>query len=472
MSPKMLASFAACCVLFSSAAHAQQITCDGLQVQSLNFSNGTLTGGSNLQPGAVYRYSNVTTGVDAEFRILSFQNGASIATFDNDAGLNRNLQPELIPNPAGGGFVNFSITFFQAGTNSLLNLDITATQIDVDGDSATLREFVEFQDQFVAFTLNNPTNLDINASGPSQSDRQRFEARASAVAPGIDPTALGNAARATYANTSSFEFALGTLGAGTTTRLTSLSFDCPAFTNPVTTNTAADLVTVKTLTSGSANAVNGDLVTFQIQVTNNGPLAASNVALNDTIPAELTPTGNNGVVSAGTYLNGVWTIPSLALNGSATLTIEGTVDQTIPSGTLVTNTTTRAIGDQNDPSTIGDVLTAATSVLIDANPNLTITKTADDDTLATVGQLVTYTYTITNIGNEIIRDVAVNDAHNAAGPAPTPGNETLLTDNNTIGDSNDSTSGPDGSWDVLAPGDVITFTGTYTVLQADIDNLQ
>ena len=101
---------------------------------------------------------------------------------------------------------------------------------------------------------------------------------------------------------------------------------------------------------------------------------------------------------------------------------------------------------------------------------LEMTKVADDTEFVTVGQVITYTYTVTNTGNVIIRGVAVSDSHNAAGAAPTPSNETLLTDSGTVGDSTDA--GVDGSWDVLAPGDVIRFTGTYTVQQADIDNLQ
>ena len=81
----------------------------------------------------------------------------------------------------------------------------------------------------------------------------------------------------------------------------------------------------------------------------------------------------------------------------------------------------------------------------------------------------TYTYTITNDGNVNVNDVTVTDTHNGSDPAPISGNETLLTDNIIIGDSTDAAA--DGSWDVLAPGDVVTFTGTYTVTAADADNL-
>ena len=104
-------------------------------------------------------------------------------------------------------------------------------------------------------------------------------------------------------------------------------------------------------------------------------------------------------------------------------------------------------------------------------PELEITKVADDDAFVTVGQIVTYTYTVTNSGTINVRDVTVGDVHNGDGPAPTPAGETLSTDSGTTGDSTDVTA-DDGVWSVLAPGDVVTFTGTYIVQQADIDNLQ
>ena len=98
-----------------------------------------------------------------------------------------------------------------------------------------------------------------------------------------------------------------------------------------------------------------------------------------------------------------------------------------------------------------------------------MTKTADNTGPYTVGDVVTYTYRITNEGNQIVRNVAVTDTHNGSDPAPVPGDETLLTDAAPTGDSTDATS--DGNWDVLAPGDTLTFTGTYTVTQTDAENL-
>lgn len=114
---------------------------------------------------------------------------------------------------------------------------------------------------------------------------------------------------------------------------------------------------------------------------------------------------------------------------------------------------------------------ATATVTVDPDPSLSMTKVADDTELVTVGQVITYTYTVTNDGNVTIRGVAIGDTHNGAGAAPTPSDPQLTQDNGTAGDSTDANAADD-AWDVLAPGDVITFTGTYTVLQADIDNLQ
>jgi len=98
-----------------------------------------------------------------------------------------------------------------------------------------------------------------------------------------------------------------------------------------------------------------------------------------------------------------------------------------------------------------------------------MTKVATNPGPYTAGDVITYTYTVTNDGNQIIRDIAITDTHNGSDPAPTPGNETLLTDTAPTGDSTDGAV--NGSWDLLAPGDVLTFTGTYTVTQTDAENL-
>ena len=103
-------------------------------------------------------------------------------------------------------------------------------------------------------------------------------------------------------------------------------------------------------------------------------------------------------------------------------------------------------------------------------PSLSMTKVADSKGPHLAGDVVTYTYTVTNDGNTNIEDVVITDTHNGSDPAPTPKSETLLTDAAPAGDSTDAIAN-DGSWDVLAPGDTLTFEGKYTVTQTDVDNL-
>ena len=160
----------------------------------------------------------------------------------------------------------------------------------------------------------------------------------------------------------------------------------------------ADLVTVKTLVSGNSNPLEGDTVTFQIVVDNNGAAQATNVSLNDLLPAGLTATVNNGSVSQGSYdaATGIWTVGTLATGGSATLTLEGTVDVG-EGGNTITNVTTAAVGDQPDPSTVGDDLDEA--VVVDPNADLVTVKTlASGDSMPLEGDTVTFQIVVDNNG--------------------------------------------------------------------------
>lgn len=118
-----------------------------------------------------------------------------------------------------------------------------------------------------------------------------------------------------------------------------------------------DLVTRKTLASGDANPGVGDTVTFLIEVTNNGPAPATGVSLTDLIPSGLTPTANTGNVTTGTYSpgSGLWSLGTIASGATESLTIEGTIDAG-QGGQRLENTTTKAVGDQPDPTDSGNDL--------------------------------------------------------------------------------------------------------------------
>ena len=171
----------------------------------------------------------------------------------------------------------------------------------------------------------------------------------------------------------------------------------------------ADLVTVKTLTSGNSIPQEGDIVTYQIEVTNNGAAQASNVSLIDLIPPGLTATANNGAISQGTYdaVTGLFDIGILNVGQTATLTIEGTVDVG-QGGNTITNITTAAAGDQDDPSTVGDDLVE--SVDVENIADLVTVKTLlSGDSTPEEGDTVTYQIEVTNNGAAQATNVSLVD---------------------------------------------------------------
>ena len=91
--------------------------------------------------------------------------------------------------------------------------------------------------------------------------------------------------------------------------------------------------------------------------------------------------------------------------------------------------------------------TATVSVPMIQNRLLTLTKTADPLTYDHVGQIITYTYVITNSGNTTLS------------PAQFTGSDTAFEVPIACGQQNIS----------LAPKESLTCTATYTITQADMD---
>ena len=149
--------------------------------------------------------------------------------------------------------------------------------------------------------------------------------------------------------------------------------------------------------------------------------------------------------AVNTAMNGLVYTPNLNFTGSDTLVF------------------TASGGGIGDTDNIGITVTPGVR-------SISVTKTANDTTDVALGQVITYTYVVTNDGDQVISNISLSESHNGSGPLPTPNGETLTADNTPTGDSSDAVS--NGSWDTLGPGDEITFTATYTVTQSDIDTLQ
>ncbi len=106
---------------------------------------------------------------------------------------------------------------------------------------------------------------------------------------------------------------------------------------------AADVAVSQTQTVTSQS--DGQYVTYNITVSDNGPDNATNVSVSDSLASGLTLTSSN-VPTGTTYNNGVWTIPSLANGTNITLTL--TCKITATSGTIK-NTATKTRGNTNRP---------------------------------------------------------------------------------------------------------------------------
>ncbi|GHB67277.1 hypothetical protein GCM10007390_20730 [Persicitalea jodogahamensis] len=159
-----------------------------------------------------------------------------------------------------------------------------------------------------------------------------------------------------------------------------------------------DLSIVKSANTSTPNV--GTNVVFTLNVTNNGPAAATGVSVNDQLPSGYTYVSDNG---GGAYNSstGVWTIGSLANSGTASLQITATVK---PTGSYA-NTAT-VTGSQNDPNTANNASTNTPTPVPVAD--LSVTKT-DGSATYTPGTTTTYTIVVSNAGPSNVTGATVAD---------------------------------------------------------------
>ncbi len=137
----------------------------------LIFQNPVLVSGTANQQGAMYRFSNITTGVDAEIKIKKFsRNDIVMSTIDNSAlGWNKAFQPQFglsgTVAPFQDWHIDFEMTFYQAGTNTKRTMDsIVLTALDVDGDNQSIQEYVIY-DKPASITYSIVSSLTSTATG-------------------------------------------------------------------------------------------------------------------------------------------------------------------------------------------------------------------------------------------------------------------------------------------------------------------
>ena len=182
----------------------------------------------------------------------------------------------------------------------------------------------------------------------------------------------------------------------------------------------------------------GDVITYTYTVTNTGDVTVFDVSVNESA-ANFTGTGilptpvyvsggtdedgdadlEDMVVGAGTIVySATYAITQDDINAGV-VTNQATADGTDPLGGPVTD-------DSDDPA---DVTSDddPTDTTIPQDPSLAITKTSSLDLgvdgVVSVGDVITYTYTVTNTGDVTVFDVSVNESaanFTGTGILPTP----------------------------------------------------
>ena len=186
----------------------------------------------------------------------------------------------------------------------------------------------------------------------------------------------------------------------------------------------------------------GDLIHYTLTVTNTGNQTLTGVEVSDPRIANLDCDDQ----TPGNQTTGFTLAPGGTLTCTGTYTVtQGDIDDNGGGDGDIDNTAT-ADSNQTGPDTDSAV------VPITQAPALNITKVAQASSVDAAGDLIHYTLTVTNTGNQTLTGVEVSDPRiaNLDCDDQTPGNQTTGF--------------------TLAPGGTLTCTGTYTRHAGDIDD--
>ncbi|WP_307218642.1 hypothetical protein [Microbacterium sp. SORGH_AS_0888] len=184
----------------------------------------------------------------------------------------------------------------------------------------------------------------------------------------------------------------------------------------------------------------GDTITYTFTLTNTGNVTITNPSISET---EFSGTGDAPVIECAATT-------SLAPGESLVCTATYVVTQADVDAGGVTNVATgtgeppTGVDPPEDPS-------SSVEVPITPAPGLSIVKTASVDTVTQVGQVVDYTFLITNTGNVTLTDIAVQEGSFSG-----------------AGQLSAVTCPAEAAR--LAPGDSVTCSATYRVVLADLNS--
>ena len=162
----------------------------------------------------------------------------------------------------------------------------------------------------------------------------------------------------------------------------------------------------------------GDGVAYTVTVTNNGDFAATSVVVRDLVETTLTAVaaGQGGTYSGGTV---TWSVASLAVGASATLTFSATIVTPLADMTVISNQAQVTSAEVTSPVASDDpgtpTLDDATKITVWLHPDAgTSTKTvADDNGDSMPGDVLTWTISVANTGTAPMQNASVTDVVDA-----------------------------------------------------------
>jgi type IX secretion system substrate protein len=187
-------------------------------IPHLAFRNPVLVSGNDKAVGAIYRFSNVTTGVDALLKINGTSssdvvlNDLDITSTGYDSAfqplINLNNSNKINSGVKTDWYMEFQISFVTAGTNlPTIVAAFNSTIIDNDGNSV-FHEYVSMYG-LNTYTLENPTSITVsNILSGNTILGKRFDGSTTEYS-GIDVTATQAMATTTFLLTNTFTVRAG-----------------------------------------------------------------------------------------------------------------------------------------------------------------------------------------------------------------------------------------------------------------------
>lgn len=283
--------------------------------------------------------------------------------------------------------------------------------------------------QSITFTFRVTNNGSVALSNVTVTDAFTDAAAGSTPPTVTGPSSIAVGATETY--TATYAVTQADLDHGLITDVATASGTSPAggsisnTSDAVTvTATAVAGLTLSKTASVSAVAAVGDPITYGFAVRNTGNQTVHGLTIDDPMLADVTCPAT-----------------SLAPDESTECTASyATTQADLDAGAISNTATASAVSPADDPVTSP---ASTADVTATQAPALSLTKSASPTVVGAVGDVVTFSFLVTNTGNVTLGTVGITDSMLPSTTCPTP---------------------------TLAPADTETCTGSYTVTQADLDS--